>query len=304
MSGEEWGLVLTFVLACISAAFFLVLRFEGKGRPFGPSSRRWAFAVAGAAGAVSTLLALGLAVLGHYMPSALVGLGIVGPSTLCLDRIRDGKEDHPSILGSAATLWLVWLMRQVEEAMAVDKAEWCEDRVNPEWLDDELILAAHSYHDFVRERLPPDECEHHRIQVIVADAEERLHVARLIDSHAPREAIAEALRSPRLAGQAWYERNLDDLTRLGNRLQFDARRDVRHLLMVAYNARLYRLRPYHPPRWAAVPRMPATAATQHTARSEARATAPVHSASPAAIRQGALRDAQDADLAQYWRPGR
>ncbi len=142
--------------------------------------------------------------------------------------------------------------------MAVDKAEWCEGRVNPEWLDDELILAAHSYHDFVRERLPADECEHHRIQVIVADAEERLHVARLIDSHAPREAIAGALRSPRLAEQAWYERNLDDLTRLGNRLQFDARRDVRHLLMVAYNARLYRLRPYSPPQWAAIPRHPAS----------------------------------------------
>ena len=258
MSREEWGLVLTFVLACISAAFFLVLRFEGRGRPFGPRSRRWALAAAGATGAVSTLLALGLAVLGHYMPSALVGLGIVGPSTLCLDRIRDGKEGHPSILGMGATLWLVWLMRQVEETMAVDKAEWCEDRVNPEWFDDELILAAHSYHDFVRERLPPDECAHHRIQAIVADVEERLHVARLIDSHAPRDAIAEALRSPRLAEQAWYERNLDDLTRLGNRLQFDARRDVRHLLMVAYNARLYRLRPYSPPQWAAIPRHPAS----------------------------------------------
>jgi hypothetical protein len=282
MSREEWGLVLTFVLACISAAFFLVLRFEGKGRPFGPRSRRWALAVAGATGAVSTLAALGLAVIGHYMPSALVGLGIVAPSTLCLDRIRDDKDDRPSMLGTAATLWLVWLMRQVEEAMAEDKAEWCEDRVNPEWFDDELVLAAHSYHDFVRERLSPGECERHRVQVIVADVEERLHVARLIDSHAPPEAIAEALRSPRLAEQAWYERNLDDLTRLGNRLQHDARRDVRHLLTVAYGARLYRLRPYNPPQWAAAPRRPAIVATH----------------------QAAFRDAQDADLAQDSRPGR
>jgi hypothetical protein len=294
MSREEWGLVLTFVLACISAAFFLVLRFEGKGRPFGPRSRRWALAVAGATGAVSTLAALGLAAIGHYMPSALVGLGIVAPSTLCLDRIRDDKDDRPSLLGTAATLWLGWLLRQVSETMAQDKAEWCEDRVNPEWLDDELILAAHSYHDFVRERLSPDECERHHVQVIVADVEERLHVARLIDSHAPRDAIADALRSPRLSGQAWYERNLDDLTRLGNRLQFDARRDVRHLLMIAYNARLYRLRPYHPPRWAAIPRPPAMVATQRATPAEARA-APVRSAPGAATRRAAFRDAQDSD---------
>jgi hypothetical protein len=245
-------------LACISAAFFVILRFEGKGRPFGPRSRRWGLAVAGATGAVSTAAALGLAAIGHYMPSALVGLGIVAPSTLCLDRIRDDKDDRPSMLGSAATLWLGWLLRQVEEAMAEDKAEWCEQRVNPEWVDDELLLATHSYQDFVRERLPPEECELQRIHVIVADVEERLHVARLIDSRAPRDAIIEALRSPRLSEQAWYERNLDDLTRLGNRLQHDARRDVRYLLMVAYNARLYRLRPYHPPQWAAIPRHPAS----------------------------------------------
>jgi hypothetical protein len=240
------------------------------------------------------LLALGLAAIGHYMPSALVGLGIVAPSTLCLDRIRDDKEDRPSLLGSAATLWLGWLLRQVAETMAEDKAEWCEDRVNPDWLDDELILAAHSYHDFVRERLSPDECERHQVQVIVADVEERLHVARLIDSHAPRDAIAEALRSPRLSDQAWYERNLDDLTRLGNRLQFDARRDVRHLLVIAYNARLYRLRPYHPPRWAAIPRPPAIVATQRATLSEARA-APVRSAPRAATGRAAFRDAQDSD---------
>jgi hypothetical protein len=292
MSREEWGLVLTFVLACISAAFFLVLRFEGKGRPFGRRSRPWALAVAGATGAVSTAAALGLAAIGHYMPSALVGLGIVAPSTLCLDRIRDGKEDRPSMLGSAATLWLGWLLRQVEEAMAQDKAEWCEDRVKPEWCDDELVLAAHSYHDFVRERLPPGECERHGLQVIVAGVEERLHVARLIDSHAPRTAIAEALQTPRLAEQAWYERNLDDLTRLGNRLQHDARRDVRNLLVVAYNARLYRLQPYRPPQWAAVPRRPATAATHPAALGRARAVG------------AAFRDAQDADLPQSWRQGR
>jgi hypothetical protein len=251
-------------------------------------------AVAGATGTVSTLLALGLAAVGHYMPSALVGLGIVAPSTLCLDRIRDDKEDRPSLLGSAATLWLGWLLRQVAETMAEDKAEWCEDRVNPEWLDDELILAAHSYHDFVRERLSPDECERHHVQVIVADVEERLHVARLIDNHAPRDAIAEALRSPRLSEQAWYERNLDDLTRLGNRLQFDARRDVRHLLVIAYNARLYRLRPYRPPQWAAIPRRPAIVATQRATLSEARA-APVRSAPRAATPRAAFRDAQDSD---------
>jgi hypothetical protein len=218
------------------------------------------------------------------------------------------------VLGSAATLWLGWLLRQVEETMAEDKAQWCEERVNPEWLDDELILAAHSYHDFVRERLPPDECERQRIADIATDVEERLHVARLIDSRVPREEIAQALRSPRLSEQAWYERNLDDLTRLGNRLQHDARRDVRHLLMVAYNARLYRLRPYRPPQWAAVPRRPASAAAHPGTVREARAATPPRPAPRAAarslpsagsaLRDTALRDAQDADLARHSRPGR
>jgi hypothetical protein len=42
MSREAMALALTFVLASVSATFFLLMRCEGRGRAFGSRSRGWA----------------------------------------------------------------------------------------------------------------------------------------------------------------------------------------------------------------------------------------------------------------------
>jgi len=55
-------------LACVSATVFLLLRCEGKGRPFGPRSRGWAVLVIGLTGALSAGLAEAVALLGHHAP--------------------------------------------------------------------------------------------------------------------------------------------------------------------------------------------------------------------------------------------
>src|SRR5262249_8738060 len=84
MPREVLVLGVTLVRACVSAAFFLQLRCEGKGRMFGPRGRWWALSVIGLTGILSTAAALGLAIVGHYLPAAVLSLGVVAPSALCL----------------------------------------------------------------------------------------------------------------------------------------------------------------------------------------------------------------------------
>ena len=82
----------------------------------------------------------------------------------------------------------------------------------------------------------------------------------LIDAHAARSRVVAAIKKSRFSREARYQRNLDDLTWLGNRLTFDARRDVERMLSAAYASSLYRLERYVPPtRGAPVPTEPAGA---------------------------------------------
>jgi hypothetical protein len=259
------ALGLTFVLACASATFFLLIRCEGRGRAFGPRSRRWALLVVAATGSLSTAAALGLAALGHYMPTAIMTLGVAAPSGLCLGRIREGIPERRTVYGAAATLWLGWLLARMSEGIAEDKLRWCERRVDPAWHADELIMAAHHYHDYLTERLSDEDRRRYRIRVIVQDVETRLDIVLLIDTHAARSRIVAAMNATRIGKEARYQRNLDDLTRLGNRLRHDARRDLERLLAAAYISGLYRLEPYTPPvrRLPEVPAEPAGSPRWH-----------------------------------------
>lgn len=256
MSREEWGLGLTFALACVSATFFLVMRCEGRGRAFGPRSRRWALLVTGLTGTLSTAGALALAVLGHYAPAAIVGLGIVAPSGLCLERIKDGIPERRSTYGAAATLWLSWLLVRLDEGMAEDKAEWCDRHIDEAWHNDELIMAAHYYNDYLTEWLSDEDRKRYRIRALTQDIETRLDIARLIEANAPGSKIVAAINTSRLRRELHYQRSLDDLTRLGNRLRHDAKRDMNRMLAAAYSRGLYRLEPYAPPPLS-TPREPA-----------------------------------------------
>lgn len=255
MSREALSLGLTFALASVSATFFLVMRCEGKGRAFGPRSRTWALLAAILTGALSTAAAAVLGAVGHYVPAAFLGLGVVAPSSLCLDRIRDGLPDRRSTYAAAATLWLSWLLARMDDEMVEDKRRWCEERIDDEWHDDEMLLAAHYYHDYLAERMTDRERRRHRVHALLDNIETRLDITRIIDSGAPKSKITETLGTSRLGREHRYQRNLDDVTRLGGRLRSDAERELARMLGAAYTSGIYRLPVYSPP-----PRVPA----QHT----------------------------------------
>jgi hypothetical protein len=254
MSLEALAPGLTFVLACLSATFFLLLRCEGKGRAFGPHSRGWAVLVIGLTGTLSAGAAGAVALLGHHAPLAILSLGIAAPSGLCLDRIREGVPDRRSTYGAAATLWLSWLLARLQDEMAEDKKWWCEHRMDPEWNDDELLIAAHSYHEYLTERLSEADRKRYKIRTLLLDLESRLDIARVIDAGAPRSRIAAVINASRQRRDPRYQRNPDDLTTLANRLRHDAERDLSRMLAAAYCASLYRLAPYVPPPRVAGPR--------------------------------------------------
>jgi len=246
MSLEAIGLCLTFVFSCLSALFFLGLRCQGKGRPFGPRSRRWALPVVALIGTMSTASAAVLALLGFYAPAALFVFGVAAPGSLCIDRLRADMPDRRSTAAAAATLWLSWLLTRLDDEMAAEKRRWVEDRIDFDWRDDTLLLAAHSYHDFLDERLPESERRRHRIHAALASIEIRLDTARLIDSDLPHAKLREQILSSRLGKDPRYRRNLDDLTLLGRRLRHDAIKELEKMLAAAYGNSLYRLERFRP----------------------------------------------------------
>lgn len=256
MSREAVALAVTFVLACVSSTFFLQVRCEGRGRAFGPNSSRWAVLVIALTSVISTGSALILAVLGHYVPAVIMTLGIAAPGGLCLDRIKEGIPERRSISSAAATLWLTWLLARLDDAMTEDKREWCERHVDEAWRSDELILAAHFYHDYLNERLTDDDRKRYRIRALLQDTETRLDIVSLIEGHAPRSRVVDAINGSRFGKEARYQRHLDDLTRLCGRLEHDARRDLERLLAAAYVTGYYRLERCTPPA-RKPPRVPA-----------------------------------------------
>jgi hypothetical protein len=59
-----------------------VLRCEGKGRVFGPRSRWWAVSVIALTGVLSTAAAFLAVTAAHHLPKAILGLGVLVPSSL------------------------------------------------------------------------------------------------------------------------------------------------------------------------------------------------------------------------------
>jgi hypothetical protein len=247
MSRETVALALTFALACASATFFLLLRCEGRGRAFGPRSKPWALLVILLTSLLSAGGAAALAVLGRYVPAVILSLGIAAPGSLCLGRIRDGIPERRSVYGAASTLWLGFLLARMTEGMAEDKLQWCERHVDAAWHPDELIMAAHYYHDYLNERLSAEDRKRYRIRALLQDVETRLDIVRIIDARAPRSKVVAAINQSRLGREARYQRNLDDLGRLGGRLEHDARRALERMLAAAYVTGLYRLDRYAAP---------------------------------------------------------
>jgi len=246
MSREALVLAPTFVLTCAIATLSVQLRCQGKGRPFGPSSRRWAITVIALTSVLSVGGALVLALLGSRVPVVLLGLGIAAPGSLCLGKIREGIPERRNAYGAALTLWLGWLLARMSEGMAEDKQNWCERHVHHDWPPHELIMAARAYHHYLNERLSSEDRKRYRIHALLKEVENRLDVVLRIDAHASRGKIAAALKTS-LGRDTRYLRYVDDLMLLGSRLEHDARRSLERLAAVAYLADLHRLEPYQPP---------------------------------------------------------
>ncbi|SDJ80549.1 hypothetical protein [Nonomuraea jiangxiensis] len=224
----------TVVLAIVSAVGFLLLRCQGKGRPFGPAGRRLALAITVLTGCVSAGVALaGGALLNQHLSTLL---GAIAPSGLWLSQMRGKEEERRSLAREAATFWLVSLLAKLDQAMAEDQRIWCEKRVDDSWNVYELSLAANRYYERIVERLSPEERRRERVHARLEAIERRLDVAALIEDGAPRSKVVTALNGSRYTRLARYERYLNDLTRLHGVLRHDAESELLRLLSSAYRA--------------------------------------------------------------------
>lgn len=246
MPGEALGLGITFALACASAAFFLFLRCEGKGRPFGPSSRWWALAVVGTTGALSTAVAFAGVTLLSHLPHAFFGVGVAAPSWLWLGQIRNSGEARRNLARDASTLWLARMLARMHEGMADDRDTWCERHVDPVWSADELHMAARVYHEYLRERLSLEEKRRAKIHALLSGIETRLGIVQIIENGVARQKVEVALDESRATREPRYRRYLDDLGRLAYILRHDAERDLMRLIGAGYAAGYRKLPCYQP----------------------------------------------------------
>ncbi len=268
MPGVTMRLSVTFALACASATFFLFLRCQGTGPPFGRSSRRWALLVIVITGLVSTTVAFAGVALINWLPLAFVGLGIVGPSGLWLSEIRNRGDGRRGLTRDVSTLWLSRLLARMHEGMAEDREAWCAKHIDQEWSPDELSMAARYYQEYVRELLSPDERRRSRINAQVNAIEARMAAVQLIENGAGRPKVVAALQGSRTTKDPRYTRNLDDLSRLADNLRHDAERDLFRLLSYAYGLGLYRM-PVSDPRRGNRRALPARRATRSARQPDA-----------------------------------
>ncbi|MEW9552719.1 hypothetical protein [Nonomuraea sp. NPDC050783] len=236
---------LTVVLAVVSAVGFLLLRCQGKGRPFGPAGRRLAVAVI----LLTGLSSAGVALLSKLLLSDFLAtaMAAAAPSGLWLSQMRGKDEERRSLAREAATFWLVSLLAKLDQAMAEDQWRWCERRVDDSWNVYELSLAANRYHERIAERLTPEERRRERVHARLDAIERRLDVAALIEDGAARAKVATALSGSRHTRAARYERYLNDLRRLHGVLKHDAESELLRLLAAGYRAGYRALPAFTPP---------------------------------------------------------
>ncbi|MFI5839175.1 hypothetical protein ACIA8K_05585 [Catenuloplanes sp. NPDC051500] len=245
MHGAMFGV--TFVLASVSATVFLFMRCEGKGRPFGRSARRWALAVIGVTSVLSTVTAAVAVLIVAQLPAALLGLGVAAPSWLWLGELNRRAADRHDLRRDLSSLWLTRLLTRLQEGMADDRQDWCEKRVDDEWSTDELSLAARFYHEYLTERLTPEERRRGRIHAQLGAIQSRLDVVHLIEASASRAKVITALQGSKATKEPRYAKCADDLGRMAGILRHDAYRDLIRLLGLAYNAGHHKMAPYRPP---------------------------------------------------------
>jgi hypothetical protein len=238
----------TFALAWASALVFLVLRCQREGRPFGPTSRWWAFAAISVTSVVSTAGAFaGVALLSHIPPALL---GVVVPSGIWLTHLQHSRTaDRRRRLPEVPPLGISLLLARMEQSMAEDRLTWCEERIDRMWPMDRLLAAARAYHTYVKERVPPADRPRVRLDAKLRAIEDRLEVATVIESGASQTKVRTALRESKVAEERRYKRYRGDLMRMAGLLRHDAEQELLRLLGVAYKFGCYRLPAFTSSAW-------------------------------------------------------
>ena len=209
---------------------------------------RWTLLVIAVTSVVSTGAAFASLAIVDHLPSAFLGIGIVGPSGLWLSELRGRQDERRGVLHDMSTLWLTRLLARMREGMAEDRTAWCEKHINEDWSTDELSMAARFYQEILRDRMSAAERRRSRIYAQLNAIEARLTVARLIENGAARTKVVTSLQGSRTTKEARYSRNLNDLDQLADLLRHDAERELHRLLSVAYNSGYYRMPVFAPPR--------------------------------------------------------
>ncbi len=131
MPGWVASVALTALLSMVSSWAFLVVRCRGLGRPFGPTSKWWAFAVVIITGAIATGLGVAVAAAGHHLRAAYIGL--IVPSGLWLGKVAEQR--HSRLRGrwrpEAEKLagWLTFFVRRMDDRIGDDLEVWCDERL-------------------------------------------------------------------------------------------------------------------------------------------------------------------------------
>ena len=171
-------------------------------------------------------------------------VGVVAPSGLWLGYIRRRQDGPRSMAQEVLTFWLASLLELLHQAMAEDRAVWCESRVDDTWSVHELSMAAEHYQDHISRRLSAEERRRERVHARSQAIERRLDVAALIEDGASKSKIVAALGGSPVTRKIRYERYLTDFERLHGVLVHDAEREVTRLLDTAYRCGLRSLARY------------------------------------------------------------
>jgi hypothetical protein len=233
------GLLGTFALSLIMAAWFLRLRCRGIGSPFGPHARYWAWLIAVATAAVAT--GVGAAIIEASNIATLAYVGVLVPCGLWLTDLPPQRdlEMRPRRL-SLLTL----PFSRLYDAIGDDLEAWCQIRetaaaARPQWIADaaqyyyyQVTGLASDEHALGRLR---DERAHADLDRWRDSIKNKIAIVQLADQGAKPDKLRAALHT-RLSAQDIRRYGDDDPARLARRLEADALNEL-HLLL----AYIYRL---------------------------------------------------------------
>jgi hypothetical protein len=216
----------TFVLSLVFASWFLKLRCQGVGPPFGRRAKPWAIVIVLGTAIASAGLGLFIAAASHHTPAAYVG--IIVPGGLWLTRVSAPRDRTGPL-----AVWLTQPLSRLYDGMGEDMQAWCDIRraaaaEQPQWISD----AAEYYYAQVQGRL-----RDRQAQAQLCDWRDsvmhKISIVRLIDLDALPSRLQDSLQQhPATRNVSAYAD--DNLPRLARRLENDALNELNLFLAYAY----------------------------------------------------------------------